>query len=531
MEDPMCRCGEHSHDASASPATMPDGGGEASGPVLTRRGFLSAATVMGMAGAATLAPVEFASAAGTSPQTRTITGHFDIGVPDFVYLPVQVPRGVRQLDVSYSYDRPATPPGVLGNALDIGIFDQRGHQLGDRAGFRGWSGGFRTSFSISNSEATPGYLPGAIRQGTWYVVLGPYTVAPAGLNWTVQITLHFGDQGPAFVPDYPPSRAKGRGRAWYRGDAHLHTVYSDGRRLPAEVAAGARARGLDFIVSTEHNTSSSHGVWGPLAGDDLLILAGEEITTRNGHFVAAGLTPGDWIDWRYRARDGELPRFLRDIHEDGAIAVAAHPFAPCLACAWKFGYEGMDAVEVWNGPWTLDDELAVQLWNGMLVQAGRGGRWLPAMGNSDAHNEPQVIGLPHNVVLADDLSRREVVEGLREGRTWIAESSDIDLTFTVTGGGKTAGIGGRLPVSSSELVTATLEVSGVPNATVLFVSDEGQTHAAVLPASGTGTVRWQTTPAVSAYVRAEVRHPGGNPAAGIPGPMAALTNPIFLGRA
>ena len=27
------------------------------------------------------------------------------------------------------------------------------------------------------------------------------------------------------------------GYAWYRGDSHLHTVHSDGRQLPSEVAA------------------------------------------------------------------------------------------------------------------------------------------------------------------------------------------------------------------------------------------------------------------------------------------------------
>jgi hypothetical protein len=481
--------------------------------------------------------VDIADAAG-SPQTRTIAGHFDVGVPDFVYLPVQVPPGVRELDVSYSYDRPATPPGVPGNALDIGVFDQRGHQLGGRPGFRGWSGGSRDSFSISNPEATPGYLPGPIEPGTWHVVLGPYTVAPAGLNWTVQVTLTFGEPGPAFAPRYPPTSAKGRGRAWYRGDCHLHTVYSDGSRLPAEAVDEARARKLDFIVSTEHNTTSSHGVWGPLAGDDLLIVTGEEITTRNGHFVAAGLPPGTWIDWRYRAQDGALPRFLREIHRGGAIAVAAHPFAPCLACAWKFGYSGMDAVEVWNGPWTLDDEVAVQLWNGMLVEAAHGGPWLPAMGNSDAHSESQVIGLPHNVVLADDLTRADVLDGLRAGRTWIAESAGVEVAFTATagggvrggaGGGPSPGIGERLAVASNTAVTATLEVSGVPSGIVLFISDEGQAHAEALPASGSGVVRWQTTPAISAYVRAEVRHPSSDPSGTIPGPMAALTNPIFLG--
>ncbi|GAA2878058.1 hypothetical protein GCM10010524_07270 [Streptomyces mexicanus] len=38
-----------------------------------------------------------------------------------------------------------------------------------------------------------------------------------------------------------------------RGECYLHTVHSDGRRLPGEVAAGARAAGLGFIVSTDHN--------------------------------------------------------------------------------------------------------------------------------------------------------------------------------------------------------------------------------------------------------------------------------------
>src|SRR6266487_4969878 len=89
-------------------------------------------------------------------------------------------------------------------------------------------------------------------------------------------------------------------------------------------------------------------------------------------------------------------------------------------------------------------------------------------------------------------------------------------------------------VCSSDLapnvaVTAILQVSGVPNGTVLFISDEGQTMGRALPAGGAGTVRWRTTPAASAYVRAEVRHPSSDPSGLIPGAMAALTNPIFLG--
>ncbi len=490
------------------------------------------------AAALTLAPVSFAAAATPGQDvTRTITGHLDPGVADFVYLPVEVPHGVREIAVSYSYDKPPQPPGTTGNSCDLGVFDERGTELGSR-GFRGWSGGFRTEFAINRTEATPGYLPGPVNPGTWHLVLGPYQVCPQGLDYQVQVTLRFGDPGPDFTPSYPPERALGRGRAWYRGDCHLHTVYSDGRRLPEEVAAGARAAGLDFMVSTDHNTSSSHGVWGPLAGPDLLIITGEEVTTRNGHWLALGLPPGEWIDWRYRSRDDAYPRFVRQVHQGGGLVVPAHPYCPYVACQWKFGYQGADAVEVWNGPWTYDDESAVDTWDSHLAEALRADRpWIPAMGNSDAHSVPQVIGTPHNVVLAEDLTRNQVLGGLRSGRSWIAESAAVQLDFTATGHGRQAGIGERLTVPADAPVDVRLDVSGVPGGTVRFLTDEGQLHQESLPATGSGAVTWRTTASLASYVRAEVRHPkaDGTPGKGnamgpdLPwGAMAALTNPILL---
>lgn len=497
---------------------------------VSRRTMLQAGALTGAA--FTLAPMSFAAASsGTS--SKTITGHLDTGAADFVYLPVLVPRGVREIAVSYSYDKPPVPPGTLGNSCDIGIFDERGTALGG-AGFRGWSGGFRTEFAVSAESATPGYLPGPVRAGTWTVVLGPYQVAPQGLNYQVQVTLTFGAPGPAFVPHYPPQSIPGRRRAWYRGDCHLHTVYSDGRRLPEEVAAAARAAGLNFMVTTDHNTSSSHTVWGPLAGPDLLILTGEEITTRNGHYLALGLRPGEWVDWRYRARDGDYDAFVRQIHRSGGLVVPAHPYCPYVGCRWKFGYRGAGAVEVWNGPWTLDDELSVEAWDAMLVETVRSRRvgWLPAMGNSDAHSVPQVVGLPQTVVLANGLSRDALLDGIRAGRSWIAESSAIQLDVSATGGGRRAGIGDRLALAAGVPVDVTATVSGVPGGSIRFVTDEGQMQLSTLPEGDAGIVSWRTTPSLATYVRVEVRHPlpADTPSPLPFGAMAAMTNPIFLGR-
>ncbi|MFE4799284.1 CehA/McbA family metallohydrolase [Streptomyces sp. NPDC056708] len=508
-------------------------------PGFGRRRLLQAGAVLGAASTVSLAPLSFASAAeGSSGDvTKMVTGHLESGAPDFVYLPVEVPAGVREIAVSYSYNKPSVPAGTLGNVLNIGAFDERGTALGGK-GFRGWSGGARTSFAISRTEATPGYLPGPVNPGTWYVVLGLSQVAPQGMDYRVEVTLMFGAPGPDFRPTYPPERARGRGRAWYRGDCHLHTVHSDGKRLPAEVAAGAKAARLDFVISTDHNTSSAHGIWGQYADQDLLILTGEEVTTRNGHWLALGVDSGTWIDWRYRTRDDAFSRFARQVRRSGGLVVPAHPYCPYVACQWKFGYEDADAMEVWTGPWTYDDESAVDTWDAMLGEAlRRGRRWTPAMGNSDAHSVPQVIGMPHNVVLADDLSRSAVLDGLRAGRTWIAESADVQLKFTVTGGGKQAGPGESLKLPTDAPVDAQLEVSGVPGGTVRFITDEGQMHQESLPASGSGTVVWRATASLAAYIRAEVRHPmaDGTPGKGNTmaadlqwGPMAALTNPVIL---
>ncbi|MEU4487568.1 CehA/McbA family metallohydrolase [Streptomyces purpurascens] len=486
--------------------------------------------VTGAAAALTLGSVSFASAADGDQETRTVRGTLPPGSPDFVYVPVEIPAGVREIKVAYTYDRPSVPAGTTGNALDIGVFDDRGTELGGR-GFRGWSGGARTEFFLRADDATPGYLPGPVREGTWHIALGPYTVAPQGLAYEITITLTYGEPGEATRPVYPPERAKGRGRAWYRGDCHLHSWYSDGRRTPAEIGALARAAGLDFINSSDHNTHSAHAHWADVAGDDLLVMLGEEITTRNGHVVALGTDPGTFIDWRYRARDNRFGRFARQIRRAGGLVVPAHPHATCVGCNWKFGFGEADAVEVWNGPYTPDDEVTLADWDSMLVASVRGERgWIPAMGSSDAHRDPDAVGSPQTVVLADDLTRQAIQEGIRAGRSYIAESARLALSFRASGGrGEHAGIGERLAVGRDTPVTVRLEVTGAPRCTVRFVTDQGVLHtSAPLPVAGAGVVEWRTTPSYAAYVRAELRHEAA--AGPLPGPLAAFTNPVFLGR-
>lgn len=490
---------------------------------LSRRALLAQAAAS--AGTAAAAPaLGNGTAAESEPvTTTTLRGTIPPGAPDFVYVPVDVPPGVRELRVSYRYDKPPTPPGTPGNALDIGLFDQHGTALGGR-GFRGWSGGARSEFFLRTDEATPGYLPGPLEPGRWYIALGPYTVAPQGLPYEITVSFAHGPSAPPAPAAYPPRRIPGRGRAWYRGDCHVHSVHSDGRRTPTEITALARAAGLDFINTSEHNTHSSHTAWAGAADSGLLVLTGEEITTRTGHVLAVGTEPGTFIDWRYRARDHRFARFARAVRQAGGLVVPAHPHATCIGCAWKFGLGEADAVEVWNGPWTADDEVSLASWDATLCGGANGDRRLPALAHSDYHRDPDRIGGPQTVVLADDLSREAILAGLRAGRAYAAESSAVSVDFTaVTPRGAHAGIGETPAVDGPDTeVLVRLSVTGADGCDLRLVTDQGL----VLTVPGAASLEWRTTAARTAYVRAEVRHPPQAPP--LPGPPAALTNPIWL---
>jgi hypothetical protein len=127
------------------------------------------------------------------------------------YLPVDVPPGAQRLTVSLAYDRAA---GVL----DLGC-------LAPDGGFRGWSGGARSTFTIGVDWATPGYLPGPLPPGAWRVMLGLHRVQQEGLTWTVTA------ETSRSVPDPPgvstvstPVRTRSRnlpappGLTWLAGD-------------------------------------------------------------------------------------------------------------------------------------------------------------------------------------------------------------------------------------------------------------------------------------------------------------------------
>jgi hypothetical protein len=446
------------------------------------------------------------------------SGRFGFGIYRWAYLPFDVPPDVRRIRVSASHES-FTLAGVARNVLDLGIFGPAGYNLGNAAGFRGWSGGARDSFELSSAYATPGYLPGPIEPGVWAVALGPVVMSPWGMAWQVRVAMDRGEPVEKADPvvAWSPSPSI-RGARWYRGDLHLHTVHSDGERDPEELVAAAKDAGLDFIVSTDHNTSSANRVWAARRADGLLVISGEEVTTRHGHWLAIGLPPHGWVDWRYGPGDGVFARFAAEVREVGGLVVAAHPSVPLPGSAWEFGFDHVDALEVWNGRWNLDDELSLRIWQRLLRQ----GRRVVAVGGSDSHGAHQPVGSPQTAVHADGLSVAAIVDGLRCGRSYLARSHDIALELTATAGERVAGPGETLHVLSGASVTVTAVVSGAAGANVALITADGCVQRATVGASA--RLQWELDTNSARFARLEVREALRRPL----GTMVALTNPVWL---
>lgn len=353
------------------------------------------------------------------------------------HLPFEVPSNTARIDVRYEYSAAigSDPHLTGGNTVDIGIFDTRGTDFLTQS-FRGWSGSARIQFYISTDSATPGYLPGPIQAGTWHICLGLYKVAPEGCTYTVTITLtqevdnaqkaHFAPR--LQLADTPrPDAQKSNG--WYRGELHCHTQHSDGDATPEEIIAVAESLDLDFLAITDHNNSTHLAELNEI-NTRLMLIPGYEVTTYKGHWNIWG--GQDWIDFRVLTPE-RMKKALQAAEEAGYLVSCNHPrpYGP----AWEF--EDVDdyaCVEVWNGPWELFNQAALEFWEKRL----RSGHKLVAVGGSDTHflhrEHIAKLGHPTTWIYCDDTpSPAKLLDNLRAGHVFISDSPDGPQVMISTG--------------------------------------------------------------------------------------------------
>ena len=123
-------------------------------------------------------------------------------------------------------------------------------------------------------------------------------------------------------------------------DLHNHTRWSfDCAMDPAKVVRTAKARGLDAIAITDHDEIEGAREAERSAGGDILVVVGEEIDTAAGDIL--GLFLKEKVD-----TDDPLEA-IGAIHDQGGIAVLAHPFAKTTSIEDRVARE-LDGCEGFN---------------------------------------------------------------------------------------------------------------------------------------------------------------------------------------
>jgi predicted metal-dependent phosphoesterase TrpH len=192
------------------------------------------------------------------------------------------------------------------------------------------------------------------------------------------------------------------------GDFHVHSFFGDGALPPWELRREAARRGLDVIAITNHNQTfaSRLGAWLGRRFDGPLVLVAEELTTPGFHIAAVGIRHS--IDWRLPARGA-----IEAIHEQGGIAIAAHPDASYPRSFDRDALQRLDGAEVLLPAADKPDER--EMLDFYELAKGIRSKVSP-IGSSDFH-VIFPVGTPRTYLFATALTREAILDALRTGRT------------------------------------------------------------------------------------------------------------------
>ncbi len=188
-----------------------------------------------------------------------------------------------------------------------------------------------------------------------------------------------------------------------RLDLHVHTTHSYDAFCTVQAAVmAAKARGLNGIAITDHNSISAHPEVKKFSARDFVIIPGVEISSADGHILALGIS-------ELIPRSLPAEETAKRIREQGGIAIAAHPFAlgrkPGLVYKAKF-----DAIEALNSR-------ALFISNPLALRFAKKHK-IPMTAGSDSHRCSE-IGLAYTSVNCD-LKIDSILDAVKRGGTSIS---------------------------------------------------------------------------------------------------------------
>ena len=256
---------------------------------------------------------------------------------------------------------------------------------------------------------------------------------------------------------------------FYKANLHCHSTLSDGKLTPEELKELYKSLGYSAVAFTDHDILIPQK---ELCDDSFVALNGFEVeinepnwtnrfTVKACHicFIAldpenitqpfwsekylfgnakanASLVKHDENEPEYiRYYSGEsISRMMQEGREKGFFVTYNHPSWSLESYPAYMGYDGMNAIEMYNGTSIIDgyEDYNPRVYTDMLM----GGKRLYCVGGDDNHNvcsnatRKGDSGIAWTMIKADALDYRSLTKSLSEGQFYASTGPEIyELTF------------------------------------------------------------------------------------------------------
>ncbi len=195
-------------------------------------------------------------------------------------------------------------------------------------------------------------------------------------------------------------------------------------KTPSGLQKLAKREGVDFVAITDHNRIPR------IREDNGYILTAEEWGQRKGHSNFIDLKESIDPECGYfESKDPGEPRDFqsaaKDARKQGAFVSINHPFK---ADSWEWGKESYaiaDAIEIWNGRWSEENQKAVDQWQQLLTSGTR----IFCMAGNDFHVN-RLFSMSSQVVAIRGIATKSgLMERLKNGDYSIARDTKSPIVF------------------------------------------------------------------------------------------------------
>jgi PHP-associated len=213
----------------------------------------------------------------------------------------------------------------------------------------------------------------------------------------------------------PPTRG---GFTVLAGDFHVHSFPGDGALAPWDIAHEARRRRLDVVALTNHNAMLSWQLAKAIGwtASGMLMIPGDEVTSVGFHVAAIGLERP--VPWR-----GSIVDVAAAIHDQGGVAIGAHPVGPFRTSYHSDALRALDGIEAAH-PEMFNSERTHLEFAEVYRDALAAHPGIAAIGSSDFHTWAP-LGECRTYLFVRSATIDGVIDAIRAGRTVACDAKGV----------------------------------------------------------------------------------------------------------